>query len=282
MRHRIKFVYNGVEKDTWTDWGLLPTKQPVIAPPPFRKNSIKLPGRSGEIDLSETITGYPLYDNRTGQLSFIKVDRWQDYQTIKNEMLEFLHGQQIQMILTDDPSWYYEGRISVNKLACDELHGTIAVKYNLEPYKWALDGTLEPWKWDTFSFVDGVIYNGVYIDETQTPSIVYSSAGLFTNLSVGHTAVALDFPAQATGSAPLSVLFYAVSQKVSITAMQGSTQLGEELVVNSGNYAAMPGLVLWRGKWLYSGKECNVYAIEKEAGAASNTGLMLSFRAGRL
>lgn len=280
MRHSISFHAGSEVKNTLTDWKLLQEELPTFAPPKIRTNMIELPGVSGMVDLTETVTGYPLYQNREGSLEFLTSNP-RAWRSTYNEIMEFLHGQAMEAVLEDEPDWCYSGRFWVDDMACDVNRGTIVIGYSVDPYKWARQASTEPWKWDPFSFVDGVIYNGVYIDETQTPSIVHSHAGLFTDLSIGHTAVALDFPAQATGSAPLSVLFYAVSQKVSITAMQGSAAVGN-LTVNSGNYAAMPGLVLWRGKWLYSGKECSVYAIEAEAGAESNTGLMLQFRQGRL
>ena len=281
MRHTITFGAGNNKKNTWTDWGLLPVKQPVIAPPPVKTNCVELPGRSGEIDLSETVTGYPLYGNRTGQLSFLKVARWQDYQTVKNEILDFLHGQRTQLVLSDDLAWYYEGRISVEELACDEKHGTIVLAYNLDPFKWFLSESTEPWKWDPFSFEDGVIYDGVYADSSQTPAVVYSNAGLISSLSIGHTEVSLSFPAQATGSAPLSVQFKATQEPVTVYAKRGTSELSR-LNVTTGAFSAMPGLVMWRGKWLYSGQECNVTVVETSPSATVNTGLQMLFRPGRL
>ena len=275
MRHTITFGTGANTKNTWTDWGLLPVNQPIIAPPPVKTNSLELPGRSGEIDLSETVTGYPLYGNRTGQLSFLKVDRWQDYLTVKGEIMEFLHGQRTQMILSDEPSWCYEGRFSIDEYGCDELHGTLAIGYSVDPYRWALQYTTEPWKWNPFSFVDGVIYNGSYSDPVS--GTVYQGAGLMMDIEVGTTPIQLAFNAQATGSAPQSVKFAASGTAVSITVMNGAAGLAN-VSVESGGEAVVPGLVLYRGKWLYLGVERTVYA-KTASGTAS---LSLGFRPGRL
>ena len=117
MRHTVTFG----GKNTWTDWGLLAVKQPVIAPPPMKTRILELPGLSGEIDLSGAITGYPVFGNRTGQLNFIRVDSDKQFYPLVREISDYLHGQTTDMILSDEKNWYYEGRFFVDEPACDEL-----------------------------------------------------------------------------------------------------------------------------------------------------------------
>lgn len=280
MRHSISFHAGGQTRNTLTDWKLLQEELPTFAPPKIRTNMIELPGVSGMVDLTETVTGYPLYQNREGSLEFLTSNP-RVWRSTYNEIMEFLHGQAMEAVLEDEPDWYYSGRFWVDTMACDVNRGTIVIGYSVDPYKWARQASTEPWKWDTFSFVDGVIYNGIYIDDTQTPSITYHNAGLFSDIEVGHDLVSLALTAQATGSAPLSVVFHVTGNDVSISANKGTHTVYSQRVYKD-QPAALPGLVLYNGKWLYSGQEVSLYAVEAEISATSNAGLMLSFRAGRL
>ena len=69
-------IYNVVfgDKHTLNDWHLLPIKRPVIEYPSLKAKQINLEGADGSIDLSEAVTGYPIFENRTGKLSFRVLD----------------------------------------------------------------------------------------------------------------------------------------------------------------------------------------------------------------
>ena len=57
--------------NTWDDWHMLPTARPMFTPPDVKTNYIDIPGGNGSLDLTEALTGYPLYSNRTGSLNFV-------------------------------------------------------------------------------------------------------------------------------------------------------------------------------------------------------------------
>jgi hypothetical protein len=146
--------------DTWTDLHLIPTDRPVIAPPKVRENYVDIPGAHGSVDLTDILIGRPLYENRTGSFTFYvdhtneEYDRW-DY--AYDKLLNLLNGFKKKIILKDSPSYYYEGRLSVNEWKTDKLASQITLDYNVFPFKYMLWKTTDEWLWDPFDFIHGTI-----------------------------------------------------------------------------------------------------------------------------
>lgn len=161
--------------NTWDDWCLIPSSRPLINPPAPKTKFVDIPGRDGVLDLSEIVNPYTVYGNRTGSIEFIVVNRNMDayyneltdnqrenftatWYSVYSNILSFLQGKSgLQCMLVDDLNFYYEGRISVNSWKSSESWSTITLDYNVKPYKMRMNTSLEPWLWNPFSFVDGVI-----------------------------------------------------------------------------------------------------------------------------
>lgn len=129
-------VYFG-NMNSFSDWHLVPDSRPVIVQPEPKVTTVDIPGGQGNLDLSEVLTNYPLYSNRTGSLVFNALNDYGDwksrYQTISN----FLHGKTTTMILEDDPNWYYQGRFKVSwESPNDGTWSKITIEYDLEPFKY--------------------------------------------------------------------------------------------------------------------------------------------------
>lgn len=75
---------------------------------------------------------------------------WQSrYTTI----MQYLQGQEFDVILDDDHWYYYHGRLAVDQWKSSPGNSTIVIAYNLEPYKMdARDVGGERWLWDPFYF----------------------------------------------------------------------------------------------------------------------------------
>ena len=162
------------DKNSWTDWHLIPTSRPVFNPPEVKTNYVDIPGMDGGIDISEILSGHPVYKNRTGSFDFIVDPDWKDWSVVYSEIANYLHGQSLRAVLTDDPTYFYEGRFSINAWKSSAQYSSITIDYNVDPYKLNVIGTLDEWLWDPFNFETDVIqyYKSLQINGTQTFTII--------------------------------------------------------------------------------------------------------------
>lgn len=170
------------ERNTWDDWKLVPTSRPVFEPPVPKSTVIDIPGYDGVIDLSESLTKYPIYQNRSGSIEFIVMNGYGDWAARYSEIMDYLHGHEVTVILEDDMEFCYTGRISVSdwKSNNDGTWSNITFEYNLHPYKLRLRGSTEEWEWDPFNFESGIIqstyFTNLRIDDDDW--VEYNFTGL--------------------------------------------------------------------------------------------------------
>lgn len=151
-------------KDSWKDWHLIPSSRPVFATPEVKTNFIDIPGADGGIDLSEALSGYPVYKNRNGSFKFLVDPNHMSWNVKLAEITEYLHGKTLRAILSDEPSYFYEGRFWVSSWESGSNISSVTIGYDVEPYKRNVVGTLDEWIWDTFNFETGVIQNYKLVD----------------------------------------------------------------------------------------------------------------------
>lgn len=151
-------------KNSYEDFHLAPKSRPVIDPPKQKTNYIDVPGMNGHLDASTILTGYPVFENRTGSLSFYVLTGFEDWFDVYNRALSFLHGRQVEFILDDEPQYFYTGVMEVNKWESKKDFSEITLDYDVEPYKWSVQTTTEDWLWDTFDFELGIIGTDTFRD----------------------------------------------------------------------------------------------------------------------
>lgn len=147
------------DKNSWKDWHLIPSSRPVFVMPEVKTNFVDLPGTDSGIDLSEAVSGYPVYKNRNGSFKFVVDPDWKNWPTAYSEIASYLHGKRLRAILTDDPTYFYEGRFWISAWDSGNAVTSITINYDVEPYKRNVIGTLDEWIWDSFNFETGVIQN---------------------------------------------------------------------------------------------------------------------------
>lgn len=165
MYHSVTFG----DKNTWDDWHLVPQSRPVLLPPDVKTNYVDIPGADGHLDLTEALTGEPLYKNRTGSISFYVMNGYQPWDELYSTIMNYLHGQKMRVYLEDDPGFYYEGRFSVNTWRSEKHNSEIVIDYDISPYKIDMYSSKDAWLWDPFNFRTGIIrdYSNVRIDGTN-------------------------------------------------------------------------------------------------------------------
>ena len=168
MYHSVTFG----EKNTWDDWRLVPASRPVFNPPAQKVKTLDVPGGDGVIDLSQALTGYPVYQNRTGSMEFIVMNDFKPWQTAYSDIMDYLHGQKLRAVLEDDPEYFYEGRFTVNTWKSEKDWSRIVVDYSVGPYKWSRLSSIDDWLWDSFNFQNGVIRAAIFKNISVAPSTI--------------------------------------------------------------------------------------------------------------
>jgi len=124
-------------KHSYHRWGLMLKSRPVISPPTPKTKYVDVPGADGAIDMTETLTGYAQYENRKITFEFVlKADR-DSWSAIYSDLLDYLHGKNHEIIMDEDPNFYYYGRVTVNKWNVSHMIPTVTMTAEVEPYKTA-------------------------------------------------------------------------------------------------------------------------------------------------
>lgn len=145
------------DRNTWDHWRIAPTSRPVFAPPAQKTEYSEIPGTNGKLDLSQVLTGYPLYSNRTGSFEFVVMNDFRHWQTAYTDIMTTIHNKKLFCVYEEDPQYFYIGRWSVQNWASGESHSKITLAYDLEPYKWRIYDSNDAWLWDPFNFSTGII-----------------------------------------------------------------------------------------------------------------------------
>lgn len=186
-------------KNSWKDWHLVPSSRPVFAPPKPKTDYVDIPGMNGVLDLSEAVSGRPVYNNRQGSFDFYADVQYKDKSSwikLYSEIMAYLHGRKLEAYLDDEPYYHYIGRFEVDSWKSGDGN-SITINYDVYPYKMEPSWSNEDWLWDPFDFENGVIRNfksltvkgslSVSIPKTQdwsAPTItVKSTNGSGMNLS---------------------------------------------------------------------------------------------------
>lgn len=196
--------YGGVH--TWFSWGLMPSSRPYVAPPPQKTSSIDIPGANGSIDLSNIPLGMATFQNRTGSWDFyIAHDYNQEtWERTYQKILQYLHGKQLAVILTDDPSYFYIGRFEVSSYESEDVCSKITISYDLYPYKRMVWTTLGDWLWDPFDFTHGIITQSMFKD-LAVNSLTDTNGNWIWN--DGEHNLYMNYTQDAIGSEPVKPVF---------------------------------------------------------------------------
>lgn len=159
-------------KHTQNDWGLIMTDF-MISPAEPKTYIIPVPFASKTIDLTE-MYGQVTYDRRTISLVFISLDESpESWHSVYSSIQNYCHGKEMELIFDADAGHYWKGRVFVEEAAkIDQIHGSIKINMDAEPYKYDVSSTVEDWLWDPFDFEEGVIREYSQINITGSLNMV--------------------------------------------------------------------------------------------------------------
>ena len=135
-------------KNTYTEWGLVPTSRPVVNPPQVKTTYVDLPASHGVLDYTDLLLSEVPYGQREGSWEFA-LRPGAVWASMYSRILNYLHGVRHRVILEDDPAFLYVGRLSVNQWRSDPEYSLITIDYNLDPFKYSVASSDdEDWIWD--------------------------------------------------------------------------------------------------------------------------------------
>ncbi|WKY46008.1 mtfA protein [Eubacteriaceae bacterium ES2] len=130
-----------------------------ISPPEPDIVTLEIPGTSDVIDLTEAISGDVEYKQRKITIKILSGDGIDSYYAYHSKIANYIHGKKMKIVFNKDSGYYWIGRIAVSS-ANPEIYGsTITITATVDPYKYEVQSSMEPWVWDSFSFEDGIIRN---------------------------------------------------------------------------------------------------------------------------
>lgn len=237
--------------NTWQDWHLIPSSRPEIAPPEVYTNYVDLPGCHGKLDLSEYLTGYPVYKNRTGSLEFYAANGYHFWAETYGQICNFLHGRRLYMVLYDEPEYFYTGRFRVNGWNSDGQTNwsTVTIDYELDPFKFLLPCNSLDHYYDRFLFED--IHPYQFLMKLNAAGGETLHIPGYTNGFMMDTFIDEEssFPASASVRLNDQTITLSRASKDAHTVRSGTfdpvTSPTNTIVVNAGN--ALVDLVFWGG-----------------------------------
>lgn len=138
------------------DWGLFIENSDVVEPPQVNDTVMEVYGGKN-LDLTE-MNGPVTYSNREISLELGGLKRKNEWRSFLSQFLNTYHGKQVEIIFDDDTGFFYKGRAYINEDAEKIARiGKFKMKIDAEPYKYEIQSSQEPWKFDTFNFQMGVI-----------------------------------------------------------------------------------------------------------------------------
>lgn len=178
--------------DSWDDFKMILLDRPIFASPELKKDYVPVPGRDGDLDFSEALTGYPVYKDREGDNFNVRIYGPAVYgRSAVSRIMNSIHGRRLKLVLNDEPDYYWIGRFYFDDPAFlqrykEWVDGKVA--YKVEPYKYETTDSVEDYLWDTFSLNDGVVrgYTGITVGGPTTFQADFGPAAVVPAFNVSN------------------------------------------------------------------------------------------------
>lgn len=120
--------------NSFDDLNLILTKRIIGAPAP-KVLSVDIPCGDGVLDYTEYF-GEVHYENRALRFEFSMITNPKDFIAEYSKITNLLSGRKVKVTLSDDPDYYYQGRIIVNEWESQKRIGRLVIDVDAEPYKY--------------------------------------------------------------------------------------------------------------------------------------------------
>lgn len=199
------YIIGTVEHHSFNDFGLIRVSRPLISPPVVKTIIVDNPGTNGVIDLTEALTEYPTYENRTITERYIVRAKPKQWDLIISDVSQILDGMTGQLRFDTDPAYYWQGRSVISAIDKHETYMLITITSDVFPFKYERFHSLQSWEWDPFNFDVGIIrdYSNIEVDGelsytiigTKMPVVPTFSVSSGSSLTVQFEGSTYDLPA---------------------------------------------------------------------------------------
>lgn len=124
---------NGVRMNPYYDFELVLSSHSVSPPKP-KLYRVNVDGADGSLDLSEW-AGEIKYENREVEMVFTCAALKESHRTILDSFKAFILGRVQKVTFTDEPDFYYYGRVDEVKIETSKGISKVTVTMTCQPYK---------------------------------------------------------------------------------------------------------------------------------------------------
>lgn len=128
-------------KHSFHDLGLWLKKYPEITPPSPKTRFVDVPGADSALNMSKVLTGRMQYNRRTIKMEFSIMGPREHWPQIHGEILDLLHGQEMELLLDDDMDFCYTGLLSVSGFDPQKVTSGVTIIMDAEPYRTRMQAT---------------------------------------------------------------------------------------------------------------------------------------------
>ena len=144
---------------TLNDWGLyFKVGSPKIGEAEVDEYLVNVTGSDTLLNLTSALDDKPHYKKRTITMELLCRAPKKTWPTLYSQIKNDIHGQWLQCIFDNDPSWYWEGLWHVSMVP-DRLSCTFTITGTCNPFKRSIYDGSDDWLWDTFNFETDTVRN---------------------------------------------------------------------------------------------------------------------------
>ena len=126
---------------SYRDLGLILQPGKEIGSPEVKKKLLDIEGADSALDYTDFF-GEPKYENARHKFTFSTLVPHAEFPLYFSRIKNALHGNKMRIILDDEPSYYYVGRVYVQPGTVDKGIGKITIECDCEPYKYKVNETV--------------------------------------------------------------------------------------------------------------------------------------------
>lgn len=137
-------ISNGtITKHSLTNYGLAVANTNYLGDPEMETFTVNVPGRAGLLDLSTSLTGYPVFKTRTISIEVGAVKPSADWDGFISTMRNNFEGRTCTIIFDNDTSWYWRGRVHIKEFDRHRNLGTFKIEMLADAHKHQVTPTVD-------------------------------------------------------------------------------------------------------------------------------------------